>query len=623
MDWIHVCQLTDVDRHEKGYRTATSASAGAADMEVAPRQVARLVLATDNRRTNGLRGGRDMPIDYKLKTLTINAFRGIPALEIDLPCDAPLVLIGGNNCGKSTILDSIAFALEGAKFYNYDIQEFDFYRDASGAASDTFSIEIDFSADRVESLPAVRGIENPISIYGSRAKGRRIKKSGKLEARVELFQKDRKAATYAPRTPLKGDAKERWAEHDIGFTKYTARWKDIQELRPEVWQLTPDNLNASLYKWKTGPLHRLSSWLAKSFLETPWTFQQGDSKRAMPESIRNAHKFFSEAVANFPLWKDDLRPRFAETLSSYIGRDASLELRPQIQDIEDWLTQQLMLSFSTDGGGAATPLHCMGHGWQSLVRMAALEVLSQIPDQVRQRVVLLVEEPETYLHPHLARRFRRVLGALAAQGWSVVMTTHSPYLFRFDAEEVVLRLRREGSEVSAGSAKGSDVSELFRVQAKLDERGTHEFVFAQHVVLCEGKDDVYALKLYLNKLKADLDTLCVTIVDAGGVQSIPDYAKLAGNLVIPWIAVTDQDPIGNAVNPKTEKARKKLAQLTSIRDQQTQWKNNLEHCLSSGDVSPQWLAENIEPLGLTDIRTHFPNFAVTADTVARFLGINL
>lgn len=562
-----------------------------------------------------------MPIAYELSKLSIDGFRGIRELELDLPNKAPLALIGNNNSGKSTVLDAFAFALEGAKFYNYEVDEFDFFREAAGQPHDNFRIDVDFAAKREEYLPAVRGIENPIPLYGCRAVGRRQKKGGLISSRVELFGKDRKAATYAPRTPLRGDAKEKWADHDIGFKKFTARWKDLPDCRPEVWHLTPDNLYASLYTWKTGPLHRLSRWLAESFLKTPWTFKYSEQDRPMPEAMKNAHRFFSEAVANFPLWKDDLRPRFATTLSSYVGHQAGLDLRPQIQAVEDWLTQQLMLGFSTDAGGAQTPLACMGQGWQSLVRMAALDVLSQIPEQMKERVVLLIEEPETYLHPHLGRKFRRVLSDLATQGWVVMLSTHSPSLFRLDCEQTVVRLRREGDAVSKGVVKADDAGEFFRLQTKLDERGTHEFLFAQRVVLCEGKDDVYAIKLILSKFAADLDTLGVTVVDGGSVQNLPDYAELAGKLMIPWIAITDQDPTATGPNPKTEKARKKLTLAATTRDRQSLWKVNLEHCLNTSDASPEWQAKNVEPLSLEEVRSRFPLYASTADEVAEFLGI--
>src|SRR5271168_189450 len=181
-----------------------------------------------------------MPIAYELSGLTVDGFRGVPSIEIDLPRKAPLVLIGGNICGKSTVLDAIAFALEGAGFYSYEVDEFDFFRDITGQPRDNFSIEIDFAADRPEYLPAVRGIESPIPRYGSRAVGRRYKKDGRLESHVVLFDKDRKAATYSTRTPLRGDAKEKWADHEIDYRKFTARWKDVQDCRlPQRSQPSP------------------------------------------------------------------------------------------------------------------------------------------------------------------------------------------------------------------------------------------------------------------------------------------------------------------------------------------------------------------------------------------------
>src|SRR3990172_5355670 len=106
-----------------------------------------------------------------------------------------------------------------------------------------------------------------------------------------------------------------------------------------------------------------------------------------------------------------------------------MDLRPDIRAIEDWLAQQLVVAFATDSGGATTPLEKMGDGWQSLIRVAALDVLSQYPDQIRERVVLLFEEPETYLHPHLVRKLRSVLEQLAGNGWTVVTATHVAAFF--------------------------------------------------------------------------------------------------------------------------------------------------------------------------------------------------
>ena len=87
------------------------------------------------------------------------------------------------------------------------------------------------------------------------------------------------------------------------------------------------------------------------------------------------------------------------------------------------------------------------------------------------------------------------------------------------------------------------------------------------MVLCQGKDDDYTIKLFLTKLDAELDTLGVTVVDAGGVQTLPDYAAFAGMLVIPRIAILDEDPRAAGPNPKTENARMKLTETATPPDQ--------------------------------------------------------
>jgi predicted ATP-dependent endonuclease of OLD family len=60
--------------------------------------------------------------------------------------------------------------------------------------------------------------------------------------------------------------------------------------------------------------------------------------------------------------------------------------------------------------------------------LAALEAMTEYPDLVQERVVLLLEEPDTHLLPHLRRKIRKVPGEPAKKGWTVVYTTHSSEL---------------------------------------------------------------------------------------------------------------------------------------------------------------------------------------------------
>ena len=558
-----------------------------------------------------------MPVQFRFSHLEIRTFRGIRDLSIRLPAGVPLHLIGANNAGKSTVMQALAFALYGGGFHKYTTDQFDFFRDSSGQRSGEFSVTLHLEVHDPDHLPVVQGVGKPIHVHALRAFGK-VKRDGRLEHQNVLVGSDQKPITTSPSPTLRGVDKDVFKEHGVGWRPRYARPVDIRDHLPEVWLLAPQNLRDALYRWKTGPLQRLSQMLAGRFLEDEWEFQKGEERRQMPDTMVRAHRFFSDAASQFPFWKDDLRPKLQSTLSQYIGTVPQVDLRPTVQALDEWLTQQLLMSFATDAGGATTPLDKMGDGWQSLMRMAALEVVSEYPDLLSRRVALLVEEPETHLHPHLRRKFRSVLERLAGKGWVVVTATHSPEFVSFATGQRIVRLWREGDLVVKGELSTNDVGAEAKFQEKLDEHGNHDMLFAQRVVLCEGKDDVYAVRSGLSKLNADLDSLSVSLVNAGSVTAMPSYAEMAHHLRIPWFAITDEDTEDSGqTNPVTGAARTKLEGLKTAADQTAIWKGDLEKCLAkpTGKARPEWQAKNLEPLTLDEMQSKHPNYIAVCKEV--------
>ena len=449
-----------------------------------------------------------MPVNYRIGGIDITNFRGIDRLAIDFEPGVVTYLIGANNAGKSTVLNAIAIALAGGGHYNFSPGEYDFFHGSAGGIASEFQIKLNFSADQETELPAVQGVGAPFPVHGVLFQGRRDE-DGATESQHVLVGDDGKPIAYPSRTPLKGELKEAYRGHgNVGFARQYARLVNVREAVPEVWLLRPDNLNASLYRWQTGPLARLASLLSKRFLDEEWSFTFGGKARQMPQQLDALHKFFRTAVTEFPFWKDDLKPKLEETLSRYVGRDASMGLYPTIQAIEDWLKQQLVVSFAADGGTSLTPLQQMGDGWQSLVRIASLDVLRQFPAEMKDRVVLLFEEPETYLHPHLRRKLRGVMADLAKLGWTVVCSTHAPEFLSFSESQMIVRLWRPGGSVTKGVLSTTAIPDGPRFDEKIGQTGNHEMLFAHRVVLCEGKDDEFAIRVFLEKADVDLNGEC-------------------------------------------------------------------------------------------------------------------
>jgi predicted ATPase len=571
-----------------------------------------------------LRRSEPMDVNFRFSRLEIENFRGLKNLALDFPEKGPLAIVGPNNAGKSTILDAIAMAMEGPSVHKFAPDEYDYYCKRDGEREKRFAIRLRFEASHDQALPAVRGaVGSPEPVRGAVVIGSTDKNGNHSHTSALMGDGDKPLALLTSLSMSKAD-KANWADHSFPSPRRYARWYEIGDARPEVWLLRPSNLHISLFQWKTGPLQRLSNFLVRKFMDAKWDFSYAGKPYAMPGAIEKAHAFFRSAVAEFPFWKDDLKPRLQETLSQYLGRQASMELRPDLKTLEEWMAQQLLFGFAADGGGAITPLDRMGHGWQSLVRIACLEVLSQYPEEVsRQKVALLFEEPESYLHPHLSRKLRAVLDRLAHGGWLVVLTTHSPDFISFNGRQTIAKLSRSADEASVATLSVESLDSAAKFQERLDERGGHEMIFAQRVVLCEGKADAFALRSYLSRrANLDLDGLGVSIIQAGDVNHLPAFAGMATQLNIPWCAVSDEDkqPDGT-IKPNTRAARDKLGKLMRPQDAQVLWPGDLELCfgLTVSKAKPSWQAEHVEPLDDAALVAQHPRFVAAAEKVRQWI----
>lgn len=530
-----------------------------------------------------------MPIDYKLSKVVIKAFRGIDQLEIDLRDGFPTVLIGANNAGKSTVLAAMALALNNAAFYQWSPEETDFYTDPKGVRTNEFLIQVLFQADREEGYPAVHGIGEVQVVHGLQVKGK-ITRAGKISHSLTLLDACMKTITMSHRSPLKADDKKRFADHDVNYQVVNARIGDIYDFTPEVWLFKPQNIEASLYIWKTGPIQKLSKLLAQRFLVDEWTLDVPGGQRKMPDALHAAYGFFKRAVEDFPFWQKEMKPKLEAIFGRYVGAPAQIDLKPSTQVIEDWLAQQLAISLATDPESAPTPLRNMGDGWQAVIRLAALEALTEFKDLMKERVVLLLEEPETHLHPHLRRRVRKVLGQLAAKGWTIMLSTHSPEMISFDEKQVIHRLVRRAGKVTSGTVHTDQVDPEAKLQSKLDERGAHDFLFSTGAVFCEGKNDGFAMRLGFDKTSVDYDGRSVSITQCGDVGAIPAFTSISSQLGIRWCALTDEDmQQDGTVKPMTLKVRQKIDKHRGADDLSLMWPGDLERCFghTTGKMTPE------------------------------------
>ena len=283
-----------------------------------------------------------MPISYRISELEVENFRGLPALSLDLPSECPLYLIGGNNAGKSTVLNALALALRGGGFHTFQPEKFDFFHKRSGEPAATFRVNLVLDAAVEAELPAVQGI-------GDQRASMALSLGDNREGRAPDSQAptpQQEAATNPAVAPdsSQGSQEGPVLRSRLGWSQRYARPDDIRDHLPEVWLLTPENLGKSLYAWKTGPLARLSQNPLAPVPTEAWEFEFNSQPRRMPETLQNVHFFLEPQCRHSLSGRTRSSRRLESALSQYLGRHASFDLRPDILTIEEWLTQQLAAS---------------------------------------------------------------------------------------------------------------------------------------------------------------------------------------------------------------------------------------------------------------------------------------
>ena len=182
----------------------------------------------------------------------------------------------------------------------------------------------------------------------------------------------------------------------------------------------------------------------------------------------------------------------------------------------------------------------MGAGTQSALVIAIARAYADI---VRNPVIIAIEEPELYLHPHGCRHFYKLLKNLANDGLQVIYTTHERSFIDISNFESIHIVKKEGDETKVYSGiPFSMPSQLDQIKlaSKFNEY-INEVFFADEVILVEGFSDKIACQLALEKLEIDIDLKNISIIECGGKAAIEPIAQILKNFNISTYALLDAD----------------------------------------------------------------------------------
>jgi predicted ATP-dependent endonuclease of OLD family len=438
-----------------------------------------------------------------IKKLSIKNYRSIEALNIEL--NGISAFIGPNNAGKSNILSALNLVLGETYPGSRSFAENDFHnRDTSHP----IEIKVIFNSSLGDFYHQ--------AIWGFSLKA--YETSGGIEA--EYYAVDQNGEVlqyYSGGNNMKVSNEMR----DKALVLFFGLNRDIEsQLRTTQWTIYGKLLKHLNYKLPQA------------------------SKAEFDRTVKaSTHHLDSEDFV-----------KFKEIMQTVVQENTGLEINMEFQAFDPInLYKDLKLLLKESTQAIQFEAQDMGRGVQGVI---ALGLLLSYKRLVRDAPMLLIEEPETYLHPHGCRHFYSNLKNLAHEGIQIIYSTHSPFFIPLEDYKNIFLTRKTNGKTVVSHITDDVLVDNLKVVSMFNEK-LNETFFANTAILVEGAVDKILLARAFELGEVQPDIKNISIAECGGNGEIKFVSKILTALGINVIVLCDSDA-GN------DTTRRELEEITEI-----------------------------------------------------------
>lgn len=434
----------------------------------------------------------------RIKTLKICNFKSIRELTMN-DVENALILVGKNSVGKTVVLDALR-AIAGM----YKIKDTD-YNLRGGNIAITVELAIN---------------EEDLKILNENGSLSRYKNH-------ELWKKD-----FCSKFPSYKDGVLKFsyivnqdgkARYDDGFKKnnpfikkifpkihYISTSRDAGDIQQEIF-----NSNKELKHIKSGVCIFDSS---RECVNCFNCIGKINKKAPADMTVHETAKLLQYKLTTLGF------DRFMERFNYYFHKNG-----PQMENIEFAMEMDVKDSFNpniylkNNERGVQSRLEDMSAGMKSIYILSLLETYVETSTSIPS--IILIEDPEMYLHPQLQKSASEILYRLTKKN-QVIFTTHSPNLiFNFNSRQIKqVILDNEGYTTVREDADIDDI---------LNDLGysANDLMNVSFVFIVEGKQDKARLPLLLEKYYGETyddegNLQRVAIISTNSCTNIKTYANL-------------------------------------------------------------------------------------------------
>lgn len=435
----------------------------------------------------------------RIERIQISHFKSIDHLQIN-EIENSLILVGQNNTGKTTILDAIR-TVGG----DYQLRSEDFSEDGS-------NIEIAVSL-AIEEEDFIR-----LQQSGS------ISRYHRLDAWKSDFKK--KLPSYKEGTLSFTFVANRngGIRYEDGFRKNNPY---IKEVFPKIYYVDAER---NLSQFQNDMLLLQEDAQLKKMRANCCIFNQakkcnhcfsciGLINKKNPEKLT---AFETLKLLDYKLYQLNL-DKFAKKVNDNFRKNGGQEqvLYSMNRDVKSMLTVTTEIYHAASQ--TTRPIERMGKGMRSIYMLSLLETYAE--DETQSPSIIMIEDPEIFLHPTLQRTSGDILYRLSKKH-QVIFSTHSPNLLpNFNSRQI--------RQMVTGADGFPTVREKTDISVILDDLGytANDLMNVNFVFIVEGKQDKSRLPLLLRKYYSEMydregRLSRIAIITTNSCTNIKTYANL-------------------------------------------------------------------------------------------------
>jgi putative ATP-dependent endonuclease of OLD family len=222
---------------------------------------------------------------------------------------------------------------------------------------------------------------------------------------------------------------------------------------------------------------------------------------------------------------------------------------PELKEVFNKGTIKIYEPHNTNGRDISS----LGHGAQRSIQMALIRHLAEIKRTAQNHLtttLLLIDEPELYLHPQAIEIVRDALKLLSNEGYQVIFSTHSPLMITHkDVGNTILIRKSQALGTHTRRTLKSAIPQIeldsaSQIQLLFSLSNSSNILFSEKVFLTEGITELRVLPKIFDKIMgASLGIHKCCVVKQGGVASTRKSMRVLDVMDLPNKAIVDLDYI--------------------------------------------------------------------------------